>query len=216
MSFQPVDLILVAHDAFRRDLSEIDDAAASAVRDGRDVTDSIQRLNFFTEMLSWHAQGEDHGIFPALEMVAPDVAASYEIDHRGLDLASDGLAAAIETADPVAVARATAAFKFHLDMHLHKEEVHLYPLFTDRLPEPEQADAVGVFTDALPIDRFSDFVGWLFPLVEMDGRVRVVRVWQVAMPPPAFAGSMSLVERTLGRQYRDLVERVPELSSLET
>jgi hypothetical protein len=216
MSFEPVDLILVAHDAFRRDFAEIDDAAASAASDGRDVTEAVQRLDFFTEMLSWHAQGEDRGIFPALEQVAPDVAVSYEIDHRGLDLASDGLTAAIETADPVAVARATAAFKFHLDMHLHKEEVHLYPLFTDRLPEPEQAQAVGVFTDALPIDRFSDFVGWLFPLVEMDGRVRVVRVWQVAMPPQAFAGSMSLVERTLGRQYRDLVESVPELSSLET
>jgi hypothetical protein len=214
MSFEPVDLILVAHDAFRRDLAEIDAAALSAARDGRDLSETIDRLDFFTEMLSWHAQGEDTGIFPAMEEVAPNVAASYEIDHRGLDLASDGLTEAIEAEDPMAVARATAAFKFHLDLHLYKEEVHLYRLFTARLPASEQANAVGVFTDALPRARFSDFVGWLFPLVEVDGRVRVVRVWQAAMPPQVFAGSMGLVERTLGREYRDLVERAPELSSL--
>jgi hypothetical protein len=215
MSFSPVDLILVAHDAFRRDLAGIDAAAFGAARDGREPSEVIERLDFFTEMLSWHALGEDRGIFPALDTVAPDVAASYEIDHRGLDLASEGLTEAIEAQDPVAVARATAAFKFHLDMHLHKEEVHLYPLFTDRLPDSDQADAVGLFTEALPIDRFSDFVGWLFPLVDVDGRARVVRVWQVAMPQQVFAGSMDLVRRTLAREYADLVTRVPELSSLK-
>ncbi|MGH9919944.1 MAG: hemerythrin domain-containing protein, partial [Nitrososphaerales archaeon] len=190
MSFTPVDLILVAHDGFRRDLADIDAAALSAARDGSDMSQTIKRLDFFTEMLSWHAQGEDRGVFPALENVAPDVAAPYEIDHRGLDLAAEGLAHAIDAGDAVRVARATAAFKFHLDMHLHKEEVHLYQLFTDRLSASDQADAVGVFTDALPRERFADFVGWLFPLVDVDGRARVVRVWQVAMPPQVFAGSM--------------------------
>jgi hypothetical protein len=213
MSYKPIDLILVAHDAFRRDLAEIDAACLGAARDGRDVSEMIKRLDFFTEMLSWHAQGEDSGIFPAMEKIAPDVAASYEIDHRGLDLAADGLSVAVEAEDPLAVARATAAFRFHLDMHLYKEEVHLYRLFTDRLPESEQAKAVSVFTDALPVARFSDFVAWLFPLVEVEGRTRVVRVWQAAMPPRVFAGSMSLVEQALGSAYGDLVDRVPELSS---
>jgi Hemerythrin HHE cation binding domain len=214
MSFTPVDLILVAHDAFRRDLAAIDGAALGAAGDGSDLSDTIKRLGFFNEMLSWHAQGEDVGIFPALEKVAPDVAESYEIDHRGLDLAAEGLSEAVQAKDPVAIARATAAFKFHLDMHLHKEEVHLYRLFTDRLPPSDQAHAVGVFTDALPRDRFSDFVGWMFPLVDVDRRARVVRVWEVAMPPQVFAGSMGLVQRVLGSEYRDLVERVPELASL--
>jgi hypothetical protein len=213
MSFAPVDLILVAHNAFRRDLTDIDTAALTAAQGSSDAGDPIERLEFFTEMLSWHAEGEDVGIFPVLERVAPDVSASYEIDHRGLDLASEGLDRAMEAGDPVGVARATAAFKFHLDLHLYKEEVHLYRLFVDRLPESEQADAVGVFTDALPRDRFVDFVSWLFPLVDVEDRARVVRVWQVAMPPSAFAGSMGLVQRSLGSEYGDLAKLVPELSS---
>jgi hypothetical protein len=198
--FAPVDLILVAHSAFRRDLTEIDAAALTSARRESDFTETIQRLEFFTEMLSWHAKGEDSGIFPALERVAPDVAASYEIDHRGLDIASEGLDRAIEVGDRIAVARATAAFKFHLDMHLHKEEVHLYHLFVDRLSTSEQAEAVGVFTDALPIDRFGDFVNWLFPLVAVEEQARVVEVWRVAMPPSVFAGSMALVQRVLGTE----------------
>jgi hemerythrin-like domain-containing protein len=213
VSFAPVDVIIVAHNGFRRDLTDIDAAALRAARGESELTDVVNRLEFFTEMLTWHAQGEDSGIFPALERVAPDVSASYEIDHRGLDLASDWLDHALGAGDAVEAARATAAFKFHLDLHLHKEEVHLYRLFVDRLSESEQAEAVGVFTDALPRDRFADFVGWLFPLVDHEDQARLVRVWQVAMPPPAFAGSMGLVQRVLGDDYRGLTHLVPELNS---
>jgi hemerythrin-like domain-containing protein len=213
VSFAPVDLILVAHSALRRDLTNIDAAVLGAVEQDQEVTGSIDRLEFFTAMLSWHAQGEDSGIFPALERVAPDVSASYEIDHRGLDLASAGLERAIEAEDPVAIARATAAFKFQLDLHLHKEEVHLYRLFVDRLSESEQGEAVGIFTDALPRDRFADFVNWLFPLVDTEDRARIVRVWQVAMPSQAFTGTMGLVQRVLGDDYRDLARVVPQLTA---
>lgn len=212
MSFAPVDLILVAHEAFRRDFTDIDSAALSAARGRSDPADTLKRLAFFTPMLAWHARGEDEGIFPCLERVAPHVAASYEIDHRGLDLASDGLARAMDEGDPVGIARATAAFKFHLDMHLHKEEVHLYPLFVDRLSESEQAEAVGVFTDALPRDRFVDFVSWLFPLVGVQDQARVIRVWQQAMPPNVFTGSIGLVQRVLGAGYSNLVEQIPGLA----
>ncbi|MBO0728763.1 MAG: hemerythrin domain-containing protein [Acidimicrobiaceae bacterium] len=211
-SFAPVDLIMVAHNGLRRDLTDIDAAALRSARKDGETADVLKRLEFFTAMLSWHAQGEDGGIFPALERVAPDVSASYEIDHRGLDLASEGLDRAVDAGDDVGIARATAAFKFHLDMHLHKEEVHLYRLFVDRLTVPEQGEAVGVFTDALPRDRFADFVGWLFPLVELEDRARVVRVWQVAMPPPVFAGTMGLLQRVLGDDYSSLAEIVPELT----
>jgi hypothetical protein len=213
MPFAPVDLIIVAHNGFRRDLSTIDAAALRAAREGGDVNDLVKRLEFFTPMLAWHAQGEDIGIFPALDRVAPDVSAPYELDHKGLDLAEEGLDRALEAGDVVSVARATAAFKFHLDLHLHKEEVHLYRLFVNRLSESEQAEAVGVFTEALPRDRFADFVGWLFPLVDLEDRVRVVRVWQVAMPPPVFAGTMGLVQRVLGDDYPDLTRLVPELTT---
>ena len=214
MSASPLDLITVAHKAFRRDLANIDAAALGAARDDHDVTAAIDRIGFFSEMLSWHAHGEDAGIFPTLEPVAPSVTAAYEIDHRGLDLAADGLARAVDARDALAIARATAAFKFHLDMHLYKEDVHLYVLFAQRLSQAEQAEAVGVFTKALPRDRFGDFVAWRFPLVDSEDQARVIRVWSAAMPPPVFASSVGLVRHAIGDDYDELARRLPDLSSL--
>src|SRR3954471_16038948 len=144
----PLDLVLVAHRAFRRDLADIDLAARAAAHGTHDLDEVVARHAFFGEMLAWHAQGEDDAIFPALAPVAPNIVAAYELDHRGLDIAVDGLATAVAAGDAVDVARATAACKFHLDMHLYKEDVDLYPVFASTLHPTEQADAVRAFTDA--------------------------------------------------------------------
>jgi zinc finger-like protein len=210
----PLDLIYVAHEAFRRDLRQIDRAAAAAARGEHDLDAAIDRFRFFGEMLAWHAEGEDAGIFPALVPVAPFIVTAYELDHRGLDLALDGLTAAVDARDAVEIARSTAAFKFHLDMHLYKEDVDLYPVVAQKLSQGEQARAVGVFTDALPVDRFGDFVRWLFPLVDTAERVRVARVWRDAMPADVFAGSIGLVERTIGDEFANLVAHMPELADI--
>jgi hemerythrin-like domain-containing protein len=210
----PLDLIVVAHQAFRRDLAAIDAAAAASARGDHDLDVTIDRFRFFGEMLAWHAEGEDRGIFPALVPVVPHIVTAYELDHRGLDLAFDGLSSAVEAKDAVEIARSTAAFRFHLEMHLYKEDVDLYPVVASALSPVEVARAVGVFTDALPVDRFGDFVRWLFPLVPTEERARVVRVWQMAMPEDAFTGSIRLVEGTLGDEFAALVAQVPELADL--
>jgi zinc finger-like protein len=137
------------------------------------------------------------------------------LDHRGLDLAFDGLAAAVEAHDAIEIARSTAAFRFHLEMHLYKEDVDLYPVVAQKLSLDEQGHAVGVFTDALPVDRFDDFVRWLFPLVDTDERARVARVWHQAMPADVFAGSMRMVERTIGDAFIDLRALMPELADFD-
>lgn len=208
----PLDLILVAHRAFRRDLAAIDRAACDAAHDDHDLDALIGRHEFFAEMLAWHAQGEDTGIFPALAPAAPHIVTAYELDHRGLDLAFDGLSAAVAGRDPVDVARATSACKFHLDMHLHKEDVDLYPVFVRVLPPEAQAAAVRAFTDALPAERFADFVHWLFPLVDVGDQEKVVRVWHTAMPIEMLSGALRLVKDTLGDDYDLLVPRIADVA----
>ena len=205
----PLDLIHVAHHAFRRDIAQIDQAASAAAHGEADVDAVIDRFQFFGEMLSWHAEGEDAGIFPALAGVAPFIVTAYELDHRGLDLAFDGLTRAVEARDHLEIARATAAFKFHLDMHLHKEDVDLYRVFVSKLSPDEQRDSVGVFTEALPADRFGDFVRWLFPLVGQDDQAKVLRVWHSAMPDEVFAGTLRLVKHTVGDDFVGLARCSP-------
>jgi hypothetical protein len=140
---------------------------------------------------------------------------AYELDHRGLDVVIDGLAAAVASGDAIDIARATAACKFHLDMHLFKEDVDLYPAFVRVLSRDAQAEAVGVFTDALPAERFGDFVRWLFPLVDPDDQEKVARVWHSAMPTPMFTGSLRLAENALGDQYPALSTRLTDITPPE-
>jgi hypothetical protein len=146
----PLDAIRAIHNAFRKDMEAIDAAAYSAAS-GRGGLDLIsKRYTFFNEVLVWHATGEEESVFPALESVAPLVAEAYERDHRGLDSLFDWLHKAVSVSDVVAIARATAAFNFHLGIHLSKEEAHLYRIFNERVSLPNQGIIMGEMAQKTP------------------------------------------------------------------
>jgi len=166
---EPLDAVMAIHNAFRRDIEMIDAAALESARGKPGLMTSVDRFQFLNEVLVWHAQGEESGIFPALEGVAPLVAEAYERDHRALDAAFDALSAAVSAGDTLQTARATAAFKFHLDNHLDKEDAHLYRIMRERVPLPEQAKAVGIMASTVPQDRFPEVVAWMFPLMGLNG-----------------------------------------------
>jgi hypothetical protein len=147
---EPMDVILAFHNAFRRDMSVIDTAALDSARGKPGLAPALERFRFFNEMLVWHANGEELSIFPALEIVAPSVAEAYEMDHHGLDAAFDALNAAVSAQDALETARAAAAFKFHLDIHLAKEDAHLYRLIRERVAMPDQFKALGLLSTAVP------------------------------------------------------------------
>src|SRR3954449_3913574 len=98
------------------------------------------------------------------------------MEHRGLDQAFDTLRDAVSMRDELETARATAAFKFHLDLHLAKEDAHLYRIFRERLSVPDQTKAVMVMVSVLPPDRHREFIAWMFPLLGDDDRETMIRV----------------------------------------
>jgi hypothetical protein len=190
------------------------DAAALASARGKDgLAATVERFRFFNEVLAWHAVGEEVAIFPALENVAPLVAEAYEKDHRGLDAAFDALSAAVSVHDPIETARATAAFKFHLDMHLDKEDSHMYRIIRERVSLPDQGKAVGIMSSHVPQDRFPEVVAWMFPLMGDTDRENMTRIWQSVMPPEAFAGARQLIQKAVGDGWSEMVRRIPELDS---
>ena len=208
----PIDAVTAIHNAFRRDMTGIDAAALGQARGKAGQAPALERFRFFNEVLVWHAHGEELGIFPLVEGVAPAVAEAYERDHRGLDAAFDALSAAVSAGDPLETARATAAFKFHLDIHLGKEDAHLYRLVRERVPLPDQAKAVGVMASAVPQDRFPELVAWMFPLLGDDDRENMTRIQQMVMPPPAFAAAKQLIQKAIGNDWAELTRRIPTLA----
>jgi hypothetical protein len=208
---QPLDAVTAIHNAFRRDMEGIDAAALDSARGKPGLEPAIQRFRFFNEVLVWHAHGEELAIFPVLETVAPLVAEAYERDHRGLDAAYDAMDAAVAANDALETARASAAFKFHLDIHLAKEDAHVYRLIRERVSVPDQGKAVGVMAGTVPQDRFPEVVAWMFPLMGDDDRENMTRIWQMVMPPPAFGRAKQLIQEAIGDDWAELTRRIPTL-----
>jgi hypothetical protein len=209
----PIDAVRAIHNAFRRDIALIDAAALDAARGKPGLEATVERFRFFNEVLEWHAHGEELAMFPALEAVAPSVAEAYEKDHRALDAAFDALSNAVSVRDPLETARATKAFKYFLDVHLDKEDTHLYRLIGERVSVPDQGQAVGLMASTVPQDRFPELVAWMFPLMGHDDRENMTRIWQKVMPPEAFTGASHLVATAIPDGWPELTRRIPELAS---
>jgi hypothetical protein len=207
----PIDAVVAIHNAFRADIASIDQAALGAARGKPGLEATLDRFRFMNEVLVWHADGEEHGMFVELEVVAPDVAEAYEKDHRALDAAFDKLNAAVTARDALGTARATAAFRYYLDVHLAKEDAHLYRIIRERVSVADQAKAVGIMAGGVPQDRFPEFVGWLYPLMGDEDRENMTRVWQMLMPDEVFIGACGLIQRAIGGEYGELTRRIPEL-----
>ena len=208
---EPVDAIRAIHNAFRNDLGRIDAAALDSARGKEGLAATVERFRFFNEVLVWHARGEELAIFPMIESVAPLVAEAYVQDHRGLDSAYDTLSKSYSQRDYLQAARATAAFRFHLNIHLYKEDTHLYRIFKVRVSLPEQRKAIGIMSSTVPEERFPELVSWMFPLLGHDDRENMTRIWQMVMPAPAFAGVKELIKKAIGSDWAELTRRIPTL-----
>jgi len=86
-----LDIVHSLHNAFRRDIFQIDDSAFKIAREGGDLTLVLDRLHLMDEVLDYHARGEEAAVFPAVDKVAPLVAKAYLMDHRELDTMVSGL-----------------------------------------------------------------------------------------------------------------------------
>jgi hypothetical protein len=120
---------------------------------------------------------------------------------------------AVSARDALQTARATAAFKFHLDVHLDKEDSHLYRISRERVSMPDQGKAVGVMANEVPQARFPELTAWMFPLLGAQDRESMIRIWMTVMPGPAFAGAKQLIRNAIGNDWTELVRRIPELAA---
>jgi len=194
-------------------MARIDAAALDAARGKPGLAATIERFRFLNEVLEWHAHGEDALIGPLLESVAPAVYAAYEADHRALDACFAALRAAVSEHDPIETARATKAFKFQLDLHLDKEDAHMYPLLGERVPRDLLGHTIGQMGRDAPRERFPEVVAWMFPLMGIEDRVSMALDWKRGMPAPAFEGAVHLIERAIGDEWPALSLRLAQGSA---
>ena len=209
----PIDIVRSIHNAFRRDVSQIDATAFKLARNGGDLTPIFNRLSIVAEILDYHARGEEAAVFPAVDKLTPLVAQAYLLDHRELDTMINGLKTMRKTPDALITARATAVLESHLRIHLNKEDAHLYPILRKRTTESEQTSIVGLMSRKVPPEKFPAMVQWLLPLLDFDGRVVITEGWMKLMPPQVFAGLKPLMRKIMAEDWVALTQRVPDLEN---
>ncbi len=207
----PIDIVRSIHNAFRRDLIQIDASAFKLARDGGNLTPVFDRLHTVAEILVYHAQGEETAVFPAVDKLTPFVAQAYLLDHRELDTMVNELEAMRNTSDVIVTARATAVLESHLRIHLDKEDVHLYPILRERTTESEQASIFGLMSKKVPHERFPALVQWLLPLLDFDDRLVVMKGWMRLMPPQVFSDLKPLMRKIMAKDWGELTRRIPIL-----
>lgn len=205
---RPLDAVTAFHNAFRRDIHRIDQAALTWARQGGEAPPDVGRYRFMHEALIWHANGEEAVVFPFVEREAPLLSEPYIQDHHGLDDAGERLDAAVRAGDSLETARATSAYKFHLDIHLAKEDRQIYALIRERIRLPEERAMSGALSSMVPRERFPEVISWIFPLLGQTDRQNLVEVFRMQMPPEVFVGVAGMIEKTLGDEWRALAGRL--------
>jgi hypothetical protein len=208
-----VDVIRCFHNAFRRDISQIDDIVVKKARESGDFTSILDRLHTMNELLDYHARGEEAAVFPAVDKVAPQVARAYLMDHRELDDMVSELETVRKNPDPLTTARATAVLGSFLRIHLNKEDAHLYVILGERTTDEEKVAIELLMSRSVPPDRFPTMIQWLFPLLELDEQVIVTKEWRTVMPPQVFAGVRPLIEKAVAEDWGKLTALVPEVKN---
>ena len=160
----------------RPDMAIIDAAALDAARGKPGLEATVERFRFFNEVLGVaRTRGGDRDLHGPRGRRGPLVAEAYEQDHRGLDAAFDAFNNAVSARYVWNMQMRDAAFKFHLDLHLAKEDVYVYRIIQERVSIPDQGKAVGVMAGTVPQDRFPELVAWMYPLLGDDDRVEITR-----------------------------------------
>ena len=207
-----LDAVTVVHNAFRRDLSEIDQAVYEVARHGGDLSPLIVRLQYCVDILDRHEKGEEHAVFPELDRVAPLLAPLFVDDHREM---AEGLGKVVGAADELDAARATTVLHAHVRTHLTKEDTYLYPVLRDRIDLDDEATIVGqLWGRSFPPDEvLPQYMNWLYGLVNQDDQATITTVWKQLMTEEVFGVCAPLIrEAVTTSDWLELSKRVPDLT----
>jgi iron-sulfur cluster repair protein YtfE (RIC family) len=210
----PLDVVTCFHNAFRKDIAQIDTTTLSKAQNGENPSPILNRLHAMDEILDYHARGEEAAVFPAVDNLAPLVARSYLMDHRELDKMVENLETMLlqKTPNPLLVTRATAILNSHLRIHLDKEDAHLYPILRDKTTLSQQLAIGGIMSSKIPPDRFPAAIKWLFPLLDLNDRVTVTKGWMTFMPTQIFANAKPFIKNAIAEGWDAVAQKIPELN----
>jgi hypothetical protein len=151
-----------------------------------------------------HHHHEDQFIDVAIRELAPDILQTVTSHHAASDTVLgelDGLATAVEGADPEAGSRLAARYRQFLVMylaHMNYEETTVNAALWSKYSDPELAAIRGRLQASIPPARFGEWLEIMLPAINLDERAGMLGGMKANAPPPAFAMALEIASRVLG------------------
>jgi len=208
--FRPVavDLYRDIHKGIRAVLFDLTGTAGSVdPADGAGRSALAVRVGETIAMLDSHAEHEDRGVQPALELHLPDLAEKIADDHEAIEGRFAGLA---DLADAAAVAtRAEQRLRVHqlyLELAAFTAVYLVHQDVEERVVGPALEAAIGVEASAeihhaivssIPPDQMASSMAVMLPAMNIDDRAELLGGMQAGAPPEVFAGIWGLAGTVL-------------------
>lgn len=177
-------MMYASHDAFRRDVRRLGEAA----RTGRAGTPAVRAgWQAFKTQLHIHHQAEDEVLWPALREALVnrpgDLALldAMEAEHAGIDPMLARIDATMEGGDDAKLAADADVLRTELGAHLAHEEDEALPLIAEMLGEEGWAAFGREMRNRQGIRGAGAFLRWLLDDARPDTRRHVLGM----LPPPA-------------------------------
>lgn len=199
----PARGIRFIHEAISRELALFERLAA-----GGATGELAARLPFFERVLYLHTNSEEQSVFLDVSEKAPDVPASYILDHREDERQMAALKAALEAGGGPPLVRAVSVLREHVSLHIRKEEELLVPLIERHYDVAEQGAMVGRMMSTFSPEDMAAIVPWLITWLDPADRRAYVRAVERGVPPERFAGMLGMLRRSLAPDVWGTLERV--------
>jgi hemerythrin-like domain-containing protein len=215
----PIDALRFVHAAISREVVELEQLG-DRCQGPEDVRALGERVAFLGYVVKGHTDGEELGLFPALEERAPHVGAAYLHDHVDEQALFRGLAALAADATTGAgphllgrVRRQTVALTEHLEPHIKKENELILPLVARLFDAAEQGAIVGRIMSSFSPADFRKIVPFMASRMNQDERAAYLGVVFRTQPPETAQAVAGLVRQgTPAADWEQLKPRVPGLA----
>ncbi|KAK0573670.1 hypothetical protein LWI29_011781 [Acer saccharum] len=165
----PIDEILIWHNAIKRELNDIAEAARKIQLSGdfSDLSAFNKRLQFIAEVCIFHSIAEDKVIFPAV-----DAELSFAQEHAEEEIQFDKLRCLIESIQSAGANSSSAEFYIKLcsqadlimasiKKHFHNEEVQVLPLARKHFGPKRQRELLYQSLCVMPLKLIECVLPWL-------------------------------------------------------
>lgn len=165
----PIDEIMLWHNAIKRELNDIAEAARKIQLSGdfSDLSAFNERLQFIAEVCIFHSIAEDKVIFPAV-----DAELSFAQEHAEEEIQFDKLRCLIESIQTAGATSSTAEFYTKLcsqadlimasiQKHFRNEEVQVLPLARKHFSPKRQRELLYQSLCVMPLKLIECVLPWL-------------------------------------------------------